>query len=230
MGKEVEEFSKSTGSHIIYRLDSVDDWKAAGIGLKNADVVIDFSWPASAVDNIRRSFDLKLPVVIGTTGWYDKMEQVKEWCRTEDQAIFVAPNFSIGVNMMLQLTEKLSRMLNRFRNYDVSIEEIHHIHKLDAPSGTALMLARALMENLETKKKWSADLTDDPSILYIASRREGEVTGTHIVRAESSFDSLEITHQARNRKGFAAGALLAAEWLLGRHGFFTMKDLMEWSD
>ena len=227
MGKEVERLALEKGHNILYKLNAAVDWMAAGNGLKRGEVIIDFTWPESAVDNIRRAFDYHIPLVIGTTGWYDQIDQVRQWCETEKQTVFVAPNFSLGVNLMLELTEKLARMLNRFKNYDVSIEEVHHVHKLDAPSGTALLLARAVMENFETKKRWSGEETEDPSILHIASRREGEVTGTHTLRAASSYDILEISHQARNRKGFAAGALMAAEWVHGRKGFFTMKDLLE---
>lgn len=230
MGREVDAMAAVQGHEVLFRLNAAEDWESAGEALKAADVVIDFSWPESAVENIRRAFDLQLPVVTGTTGWYNHLPEVKAWCAKEGHALFVAANFSIGVNLMLELTAKLAKMLDRFPGYTLSIEEVHHIHKLDAPSGTAIRIAEAVLANSGKKKLWLKEASDDPSVLYVASKREGEVAGIHTLKAESEADRLELRHELKSRKSLAAGALLAAEWLQGRKGFFEMKDLLEWTD
>jgi 4-hydroxy-tetrahydrodipicolinate reductase len=230
MGREVEALALAKGHEIMFRLNSEHDWEAAGDKLTVGDVIIDFSWPASAPGNIRRAFDMGIPVVTGTTGWYEQLPNIRIWCEKEDRTLLVAPNFSIGVNIMLRLSETLSRLMNRFREYDLSIEEIHHVHKLDSPSGTAIRLAETVIDQIEYFKSWSDTRDNEKSSLYVASRREGEVTGTHILKAESDHDTLEIVHHAKDRKGFAAGAILAAEWIRGKQGFFTMKDLLEFTD
>ena len=230
MGREVEEAATAAGHRVVYRLNSAGDWHKEGQELKKADVVIDFSWPESVLDNIRRAFNLGLPVVTGTTGWYDNLPQAMQWCEKERQSLFVAANFSIGVNVMQHLVGKLARMMDRFGDYTLSIEEIHHIHKKDSPSGTAIRLAEAVRDHSEKISGWTMAQGSDPYKLLITSTREGEEPGTHIVRAESGYDSLQIVHRAKSRKGFAAGALMAAEWLMGKQGFFTMKDLLELTD
>lgn len=230
MGREVDEMASALGHEVLYRLDNASDWQNAGAGMKAADAVIDFSWPATAVDNIRRAFDLHLPVVTGTTGWYDRLTEVRDWCEKERQALFVAANFSIGINLMLHLSGRLARVLEKFPGYDLSIEETHHVHKLDAPSGTAIRIAETVLAHSAAKNTWSTEASGDPSVLHVSSRREGEVTGIHVLRADSRDDILELRHEAKNRKGMAAGALMAAEWIQGRQGFFGMKDLLELTD
>lgn len=230
MGQEIAQLARERGHHIMTVLDCPDDWIQAGDTLHNADIVIDFSLPETALENIRRAFDLKLPIVTGTTGWYDHLPQARKWCEAEGRALFVAPNFSIGVNLMLQLAEKLAGLLNRFPDYRVSIEEIHHVHKKDTPSGTAIRIAETVVENMVTLKGWSPGENPEQGLLPVISRRIGEETGTHSLSAESKTDRLEITHRAKNRKGFAEGALLAAEWVQGKQGFFTMKELLEFTE
>jgi 4-hydroxy-tetrahydrodipicolinate reductase len=230
MGREVDGMASAMGHEVLFRLNAADDWQRAGKELKDAEVVIDFSWPESAVENIRRAFDLHIPMVTGTTGWYDRLPEVKQWCVKEGQALFVSANFSIGISMMLHLSEKMAKMLDRFPGYSLSIEEVHHIHKLDSPSGTAIRIAESVLAHSERKKSWSKEPSAEPSVLHITSRREGEITGIHILRAESDTDRLELFHEAKNRKGLAAGALMAAEWVRGQKGFFGMKDLLELTD
>jgi 4-hydroxy-tetrahydrodipicolinate reductase len=230
MGRELDTMATDLGHEVLFRLNAASDWQQAGEALKAADVVIDFSWPESAVENIRRAFDLGLPVVTGTTGWFDRIPEVKAWCTKEGRSLFVSANFSIGITLMLHLTGKLARMLDKFPGYSLSIEEVHHIHKLDAPSGTAIRIAEAVLGHSERKKRWAKEASEDPAVLQVSSKREDEVMGIHILRAESEADRLEITHELKSRKGLAAGALLAAEWLQGRKGFFEMKDLLELTD
>jgi 4-hydroxy-tetrahydrodipicolinate reductase len=230
MGREVDGMASALGHEVLFRLNAAEEWQKAGEELKTADAVIDFSWPQSAVENIRRAFDLHIPVVTGTTGWYDRIPEVKEWCEAEGQSLFVSANFSIGISMMVHLSEKMAQMLDRFPGYSLSIEEVHHIHKLDAPSGTAIRIAEAVLANSDRKKSWAKEPSEDPAVLHVASRREGEIMGIHILRAESAADRLELTHELKDRKGLASGALLAAEWLQGRKGFFGMKDLLELTD
>jgi 4-hydroxy-tetrahydrodipicolinate reductase len=226
MGREIEKIALARGHSIAARLDHSDDWQVHESMIRQADVVIEFSAPAAVLGNIRRCFDLHLPVVVGTTGWQDAALTVKKWCRDEEQAIFSASNFSIGVNILFSLTRHLSSLLNRFDEYDISLEEVHHIHKLDAPSGTAIKIAEIITANIDRKNCWVNHEPDKPEELQIISVREDEVPGIHTITCESDADRLILKHEAKSRKGFAIGALLAAEWLPGKHGFFEMKDLL----
>jgi 4-hydroxy-tetrahydrodipicolinate reductase len=226
MGKEIEKAAISRGHEILAKLDTPADWQAHESILNKADAVIEFSTPGSVVENIRRSFDIHLPVVVGTTGWLESEGQVKKWCIDEGQAIFAASNFSIGMNIMYSLTRQLSEIIDGFEDYEISLEEIHHIHKLDAPSGTAIKLAEIILEKVRRKKLWVNHRQTIPEELEILSVRENEIPGIHTISCESDSDRLTIKHEARGRKGFANGALLAAEWLKGRKGFFEMKDLL----
>lgn len=230
MGREVEQMALATGHEVSFRLDSAEEWEKAGALLRQADVVIDFSLPGAVADNIRRAIDLELPMVTGTTGWYDQLPAIRQLCEERSAALLVAANFTIGVNLMIELSSRLSAILNRFPQYTISIEEIHHIHKMDSPSGTAIRIAEEVIGNSKRKKNWSPGISADPSVLQVTSKREGEEAGTHILRAESQYDTLEIIHRAKGRAGFAAGALVAADWIIGRQGFFTMKDLLVWTD
>ena len=193
-------------------------------------MVIDFSTPDSALNNIRRCFDLNLPVVVGTTGWHESEGIVKKWCLEEHQAIFVASNFSLGVNILYSLTEHLSKIINQLDDYEISLEEIHHIHKLDAPSGTAINLAEIILQNISRKKQWVNRPQVSPEELQILSVRENEIPGVHKISCESDSDKLTIKHMAKSRKGFAVGAMLAAEWMAGKKGYFGMKDLLHFPE
>jgi 4-hydroxy-tetrahydrodipicolinate reductase len=211
---------------VIEKLETPDDWMKKTSQISQADVIIEFSTPGSVIGNIRNCFDLHLPVVVGTTGWNDYREQVKEWCLSKKQAIFAASNFSIGVNILFGLVGQLSAALDRFDDYDISLEEIHHIHKLDSPSGTAISLADIILRNVQRKERWVNRKQLSPAELEIISKREGEVPGIHRVVCESGTDRLSLMHEAKSRQGFAVGAVLAAEWLPGRQGFFSMEDML----
>lgn len=226
MGHEVEKAAVARGHRVVARIDTEDDWVTYSPMFSSADVVIDFSRPASAVANIRRCFDHHIAVVTGTTGWNKDEPQVRKWCTDENQSLFVGSNFSIGVNILFSLTGRLSELINRFGDYNITLEEIHHIHKLDAPSGTAIKLAELILGRVERKKAWVNQTERIPEELQVLSIREGEVPGTHTVVCESEADRLTLRHEARNRQGFAIGAVMAAEWLPGKKGYFEMKDLL----
>jgi 4-hydroxy-tetrahydrodipicolinate reductase len=230
MGNEVELIALARGHRITFKLDNEKDWEAFTIRHPECDVVIDFSLPGTAVSNIRNCFNLALPVVMGTTGWYAELDKVKKWCTDESAAIMVASNFSLGVNLLFELTRKLAIYLDGIEDYDISIEEIHHQHKIDSPSGTAIKLAEIVLDQLGRKKKWINQASAEPDVLPVISHREGEVTGTHIITCESQADILELKHTAKNRKGFALGAVMAAEWIIGKKGYFEMKDLLDFRD
>jgi len=226
MGREIEKAALARGHQILAKLDTPDDWQVQKSLISRADMVIDFSTPDSALNNIRRCFDLNLPVVVGTTGWNENAGLVRKWCLEEHQSIFVASNFSIGVNILYSLTEKLSKMVDQFEDYEISLEEIHHIHKLDAPSGTAIRLAEIILGGVRRKKNWVNRRQSGLEELEIISGREDEIPGIHTIKCESESDRLILRHEAKGRKGFAVGAMLAAEWLKGKKGFFEMKDLL----
>jgi 4-hydroxy-tetrahydrodipicolinate reductase len=178
------------------------------------------------VENIYHCFEHNIPVVVGTTGWLDDLEEIIKQCRERNQALMFAPNYSIGVNLFFDLNRCLARLMSSWEDYEISIEETHHIHKLDSPSGTAIVLANDIIRNSDRKEKWVKELTESPEELGIKSFRTENVPGTHIVRYESEMDTIEIIHTAKSRRGFALGALLCGEWLIGRKGFFEMKDFM----
>jgi len=188
-------------------------------------VAIEFTSPASAFQNYMHAFEAGVPVVSGTTGWLDRIDQIKEACEKEGKTFFYASNFSLGVNLFFALNNYLAGLMNRFTDYDARIEETHHIHKLDAPSGTAITLAEGILERVERKKEWSLD-KKEADTLHIESFREGEVPGIHTVVYESPVDSIRLTHDAKSREGFALGAVLAAEFTKGKKGFLGMEDLL----
>ena len=226
MGRAIEQAAGAGQHEIVARLDAAEDWAMVTSLNDKPDVMMEFSTPMTAVENIRRTFDLGLPIVVGTTGWLEHEETVRKWCHDEKQALFTASNFSIGVNILFDLTKRLSGLLELFDDFDISIEEIHHIQKLDQPSGTAVTLARMIMDKLKRKEKWVNRETDKAEELEIISKRVADVFGIHTIRCTSESDHLTMTHEARNRQGFAKGALLAAEWLKGKTGYFGMNDLL----
>ena len=206
--------------------NSLEDWDEHGHQLKNVDMAIDFSSPVSVVENIYHCFEAGVPVVVGTTGWLDDFEKVRLDCKKLDQTLFFAPNFSIGVNLFFQLNRFLAQLMSKWEDYSISIEETHHIHKQDAPSGTAIVLANDIIRFSEKKEKWVREEVENPEEVGIKSYRTDNVPGTHVVRYESDDDSIEIIHTAKNRRGFALGAVMAAEFLLGKKGYFEMKNLL----
>lgn len=227
MGKEVEKAAIEKGHIIAAHIDNEEDWIKHQALLDKADVVFDFSLPATVVANIRRCFDHHIPVVCGTTGWNADEPLVRKWCSEEGQAIFAASNFSIGMNIMFRLAGQLGSIIDRFDEYDITLEEIHHIHKLDAPSGTAIRLADIFLKEVKRKKKWVNRIAKSDEELQVISVREGEIPGIHTIVSESGNERIVLRHEAKSRKGLAAGALLAAEWLMGKKGYYEMNDLIQ---
>lgn len=226
MGQEIEKIAVRRGHEIFLILDSLEDWDEDGALLKEADIAIDFSSPTGVVENIYNCFDANIPLVIGTTGWLEDFDKVRQDCKDRNQTLFFSPNYSIGVNLFFELNRNLARLMSQSENYEVSIEETHHIHKQDAPSGTAIALANDIINCTERKEKWVHEFVENPDELGIKSYRTDNVPGTHVVKYESDEDIIQITHTAKSRKGFALGAIMAAEWLVGKKGFHDMKDLL----
>ncbi len=223
MGKEVEKIALERGHELILRIEKNEEYD-----ISEADVAIDFSVPSAAFNNITSCFKKNIPVISGTTGWLEDYEKAVTICKKNNGSFIYASNFSIGVNLFFELNDKLSRIMNSNNNYYPSIEEIHHTKKLDAPSGTAITIAEQTIKNSSTKE-WCLHTNRekvDKEIIPISSKRIKDVPGTHIVAYESEIDSIEIKHTAHNRKGFAHGAIIAAEWLINKNGVYTMKDVL----
>ena len=216
MGHEVEKAALARQHNIVVTVDNPQEWEERLELVRQADVAIDFSQPDQVVANIHRCFDLRLPVVVGTTAWQDHFEEIKKRCLEEKQSLFTAPNFSIGMNIMFLLNKQLAKFAEKY-SYQLSMAETHHIHKLDKPSGTAVKLANDILAIDHDYDRWSIDTP--------AVTREGEVSGIHSVMAESPADKITLTHEAYNRQGFAMGAIAAAEFLIGKTGVFGMEDL-----
>lgn len=229
MGKVIERIALERGHEIVLKKDEFNTYD----GLSTADVAIDFSVPSAAVNNISASFNANVPVVSGTTGWLEHYDEMITLCNEKKGGFISSSNFSLGVNVFFGLNEYLAKIMRQFDSYKVSMEEIHHIHKLDAPSGTAISLAQGVIENSDYNNWTLADgkaneSTDSEQTkqITIEAKRIGEVPGTHTVNYNSAIDSIEIKHTAHNREGFALGAVIAAEWLAGKQGIFTMKDVL----
>lgn len=228
MGKEIEQIALSRGHEVVLKVDASNASSFSADDLINtkSEVTIEFSTPESAYDNIRKCFLANVPVVVGTTGWLNKLDDIKNRCNEGGQTLFYASNYSIGVNLFFKLNEFLAKMMNHYPEYNVTMEEIHHVHKLDAPSGTAISLANQVIECVDSKQKWVNETTNNKSELGIISKRLDEVPGTHTVTYGSAIDEISITHIAHNRKGFALGAVVAAEFVKDKKGIFGMNDLM----
>jgi 4-hydroxy-tetrahydrodipicolinate reductase len=227
MGKEIEHLALDAGHEVVLKIDSsnllIDNLEV----LADVDVAIEFSTPESAYENICLLLSSKVPVVCGTTAWLERRAEVESMCLKEDTAFFYASNFSLGVNLFFKLNQQLASLMSEFQDqYRVSLKEIHHTTKLDAPSGTGISLAEDIIDILPNKTAWSDKIASDPNLL-IASERLPNVPGTHDVNYESDVDSITISHVAHSRKGFAQGALLAAQWLVGKKGIYGMKDMLK---
>lgn len=222
MGKTIEKIAIDRGHTIVQAIDKGGDYD-----FKGADVAIDFSIPEAAVANISACLKAGVPVVSGTTGWLDQYEDMVALCEKEKGAFIYASNFSVGVTIFFELNKQLAKMMENIREYNVSLEEIHHIHKLDAPSGTAITLAEGILEH-SSYEDWTLD-QEEKDKLSINSVREGEVPGTHTVTYTSDVDEIKIGHKAYSRQGFALGAVIASEWLHDKTGVFTMKDVLNLS-
>jgi len=226
MGREIEKMALQRNHTIVLLIDINNQDELTTSNLKKADVAIDFSTPESAFPNIMKCFEADVPIVCGTTGWLDKFKDVISFCEKNGKTFFYASNYSIGVNIFFEINRKLAHIMNRFTDYNVSIEEIHHIHKLDAPSGTAITLAEGIINELDRKKDWILGEEQNVNSISIQAIRENEIPGTHSIKYDSPIDSIDIKHTAKNRKGLALGALLAAEFIKNKTGYFSTKDLM----
>lgn len=227
MGKEIEKILIERGHSIalIIDIDNVADLTAEN--LRKVDVAIEFTTPSTAYGNIRKCIESGTPVVCGTTAWLDKLPQIEALCKEKDGAFFYASNYSVGVNLFFEINRRLAGLMKRFPEYDVTIEETHHTQKKDAPSGTAITLAEGILESLDRKKEWVCGVTTEPGELEITAVRRSVVPGTHTVTWESGPDLITISHVAKNRQGLALGAVLAAEFLVGKKGIYSMKDLLD---
>ncbi len=221
MGQVIERIALERGHEIVLKKDENNTFE----GLSIADVAIDFSVPMAAVENISSCFNANVPVVSGTTGWLQHYDEMAQLCISKNGGFISSSNFSLGVNIFFEINEYLAKIMSKFNSYSVQMEEIHHTQKLDAPSGTAISLAKGMIEN-SAYKEWTLDNASAEQI-HIETKRIGTVPGTHTVTYNSVVDAIEIKHTAHNREGFALGAVIAAEWIVGKQGIFTMKDVLE---
>jgi len=236
MGKIIEKIALSRKHEIVLTIDHDNLHDLTAENLQKADAVIEFTTPASVQSNIEQCFNAGVPVVVGTTGWYDQLQQIKQRCQDSNNALLYASNFSIGVNIFFHVNRLLAKVMNNYPYYDVQVEEIHHTQKLDAPSGTAITIAEGIIENLDSKNNWVNVLTtddkdDDENVtanqLLIESMRIDSVPGTHTVIYDSEVDTIEFKHTAHNRNGFALGAVLAAEWIHDKKGFYSVEAMFD---
>lgn len=225
MGKAIEEIALEKGYSISLVITSKNLNELTNDNLKTADVAIEFSNPENAVNNILQCFDAGIPVVCGTTGWLNHFDKIKQICLKQNATFLYASNFSIGVNIFFELNKKLAELMS-IQNYEVIVEETHHTQKKDAPSGTAITIAEQILKELSHKKKWVNTKTGEREDLRIISNRIDPAAGTHSVKYASDIDDIEIIHTAHNRKGFASGAVLAAEFIKDKKGIFSMKDVL----
>lgn len=236
MGRIIEQFATERGHEIVLKINIDNTEELTIFNLKKADVAIDFSTPDSAMSNIELCFDAGVPVVVGTTGWYGHLQTVKNNCIEGNNTLLYASNFSIGVNVFFFVNKVLAKIMNRYPQYEVQVEEIHHTQKLDSPSGTAMTIAEGILSELDRKDEWVNELigSDEefifkPDQLLIESHRIEDVPGTHTVIYSSEVDDIEFKHKAHSRAGFALGAVLAAEWLEDKTGFYNITDMFDFS-
>ncbi len=223
MGKTIEEIAQNRGHEIVLRVS--EDIETYDLNKSKADVAIDFSVPKAAFKNITTSLKHNIPVVSGTTGWLEEYEKARDICKENNSGFIYASNFSLGVNIFFELNRKLADMMGTLEDYSVEIEEIHHLQKLDSPSGTAISLAEQIIERNSRLKGWQLEEAGSDELPIIA-KREKDVPGTHRVIYDSEIDTIEIKHTAKSRQGFALGAIIAAEFLKGKSGIYTMKDVL----
>ncbi|WP_298370381.1 4-hydroxy-tetrahydrodipicolinate reductase [uncultured Lutibacter sp.] len=221
MGKTIEQIALQRGHEIVLKVDE----NTESYDIKLADIAIDFSIPSVAFENISNCLKNNVPVVSGTTGWLDKYEEALELCKQNNGGFIYASNFSLGVNIFFELNEYLAKMMSNLTDYQISMEEIHHTKKLDAPSGTAISLAEGIIKH-SNKKNWALDVTSNENEIPIVAKRIPDVPGTHSIEYKSSIDSIDIKHTAFTRDGFALGAVIASEWLFGKKGVYSMKDVL----
>ncbi len=229
MGHLIEEIAKERGHKIVSIIDADNTSDFNTPEFKSADVAIEFTTPGTAVDNILAAFAAKVPVIVGTTGWTNSLPDIKDMCEKGSGTMMWASNFSIGVNLFMAFNRYVAKVMNDFPEYSPAITEIHHIHKLDHPSGTAITLAEEIVGDVDRINKWEEPEPDkelSKHSLPVDHVREGEVPGTHIISWDSDVDTITLKHEAKSRRGFALGAVKAAEWIKDRKGFFTMGDML----
>ncbi|MCW3106049.1 MAG: dapB [Segetibacter sp.] len=226
MGHAIEEIAVKKGHEIVLKIHIDNTEEMTLQNLQKADVAIEFTGPESAVENLKKCFEAGVPVVCGSTGWLHKWEEIKNDCIEKGGSLLYASNFSVGVNLFFELNTYLSKLMKDYDEYDVKMEEIHHTQKKDAPSGTAITLAEQIMQNIDWKKQWVNQHGDKKEELEIISERIDPAPGIHKIKYTSAIDDIEIIHTAHNRIGFAGGAVKAAEFLKGKKGIFSMKDVL----
>jgi 4-hydroxy-tetrahydrodipicolinate reductase len=226
MGVAIENIATERGHNVVLKinLDNMHDFTIEN--LKKCDVAIEFTEPNAVIANIYKCFEANLPVVVGTTGWYNKFDEIKSACLTTNNTLLHATNYSLGVNIFFELNKKLAQLMNNYPSYRVMMEEIHHTEKKDAPSGTAITLTEGIIENMDRKTKWVNQNTTQENELSIISKRVNDVPGTHEIFYKSAEDDITITHTAYNRNGFALGAVIGAEYIVNKKGIFTMKEVL----
>ncbi|MBC7745723.1 MAG: 4-hydroxy-tetrahydrodipicolinate reductase [Flavobacterium sp.] len=236
MGRAIEQIAINRGHKIVLRIDADNQEDLTPENIKTADAAIDFSTPASVINNINLCFEAGIPLIVGTTGWYNQLSSVKLKCEESNNSLLYASNFSLGVNVFFHINKVLASIMNRYSQYEVQVEEIHHTQKLDSPSGTAITIADDIVNRLDRKSGWINERIEDegqiiikPEQLLIESHRIEEVPGTHTVIYSSEIDEIELKHTANNRTGFAIGAVLAAEWLQDRKGFYNINEMFNFS-
>jgi 4-hydroxy-tetrahydrodipicolinate reductase len=226
MGKAIEEIALQKGHEVVLKIDMDNQNEFTADNLSKAEVAIEFTGPHSAIDNLKKLFDAGIAVVSGSTGWLERWEEIKGYCESKNGTFIYASNFSIGVNLFFELNTYLAKLMSNHPEYEVSLEEIHHTQKKDAPSGTAITLAEQVLQHITSKKHWVNEDSSKKDELVITSKRIDPAPGTHSTKYHSEIDDIEITHTAHNRKGFAGGAVAAAEFLVGKKGIYTMKDVL----
>jgi 4-hydroxy-tetrahydrodipicolinate reductase len=227
MGKEIEKIALSRGHEIPLIIDIDNQEDLFRENLSECDVAIEFTIPESCVENYFKCFEAGIPVVSGTTGWLSRKDEVHKKCEETNGTFFYESNFSVGVNLFFELNKKLAELMSSHPEYDPQITEVHHVQKLDAPSGTAIKLAEDMTGIIQGKDKWTDKNEPEKNELPVKSKREGTVVGTHTIKYDSKVDYIEITHSAKSRQGLALGAVLAAEYCIGKKGILNMKDLLK---
>lgn len=226
MGKIIEQIAIERGHSVNLKIDLHNVNEFTPENLRKSDVAIEFTGPHSAYENLMKCLEAGIPVVCGSTGWLEQYDAVADFCKKKDGALLYASNFSVGVNLFFELNRVLAEMMATQDNYDVSMTEIHHTQKKDAPSGTAITLAEQVLQQIKRKTNWVNEKPSSSTELFIESIREDPAPGTHSVVYQSSIDDIEIKHTAHNRNGFATGAVMAAEFIFGKRGVFSMKDVL----
>ncbi|RZK50370.1 MAG: 4-hydroxy-tetrahydrodipicolinate reductase [Pedobacter sp.] len=236
MGQIIAEYAIQRGHAIELKINKENRSSLTAENLKNADIAIDFSTPEAVIENIQLCFQARVPIVVGTTGWYGHLQEVKNQCLESNNSLLYGSNFSIGVNLFFHMNKIVANLMNNYPAYDVQVEEIHHTKKLDSPSGTAITIAEDILDEINSKSAWINRLDNqllnpipEANKLIIDSFRVDQVPGTHVVRYTSEIDDIELKHTAHNRNGFALGAVVAAEWLKERNGFYQVKDMFSFT-